>query len=399
MEKVLNYANPSWYAEGNKKQGEAKLIEVIDDLSDKIETEFPDDLDVQAELHHKFAEVYTAKQINAKCLYHAEKALELRRRVYGEKHAEVAKDLFYLSAAKHYNANIIDSVKLGDQAIEMFREVAPDNPNLPYLLEDTANRYFDYYPDTEKAERYFTEALEIFRRKDGDNHVNTARSFMNLSMVFAKKGDIVKSDEFYREGEKRFKQLPDENLRQYFIVVQCRVLRAKGDFAGFEKLFENRLAELTKNGEGESPLAIEISKGLGEHYYQTDNFEKAIERSKSNLTMENRQPFPDKYYIERSKANIAYCLLRLGKEVEARPYFEETFQEFKESPNKNKWFYESTIGKCLFYLNRYQEAEPYLQHSLNEWKANIPPSMQHQELADLLNRIGTKTTNLPHPNN
>jgi hypothetical protein len=39
MEKILNYANPAWYAEGSKLSGRARLIEVLDDISDKIETD------------------------------------------------------------------------------------------------------------------------------------------------------------------------------------------------------------------------------------------------------------------------------------------------------------------------------------------------------------------------
>jgi serine/threonine protein kinase len=165
MEKVLNYANPAWYAEGRERKGEAKLIEVVNGLSEKIAIEFPGDLDIQAELHHKFAEIYQAKLNRNKSLFHAERALHLRRLVFGEKHAEVAKDLYYLSAAKWLEYNFVESVKLGDQAIDMFRAVAPDNPNLPYLLEDTGNIYLESYADYYKAESYYAEALEIFQKK------------------------------------------------------------------------------------------------------------------------------------------------------------------------------------------------------------------------------------------
>jgi eukaryotic-like serine/threonine-protein kinase len=390
MEKVLNYANPAWYAEGSKKQGEAKLIEVIDDLADKIETEFPDNLEIQAELNHKFAEIYQAKLNKTEALFHAKKALELRRRVYGENHVEVAKDLYYLSAAEFSNGNIIESTRLGDEAIIMFYEVDADNPNLPYLLDDQANIRFSHYSDTTKSEKYFTEALEMFRKKDGENHYNTARMLINLSKVFAKKGELAKSDEFYREGENRFKQLSDENTKKRFIRYQGEFLQAKGDFVGFETLLENRLAEMTKNGEGESLLAIYISNNLGNHYGQTSNFEKMIERAKFTLDLENRKPFPDKDLLGSHKAEIAYCLLRLGKESEAKPYFEEAFQQFKQSDSEILWIFEKFIGKYLFYLKRYDEAEPYLQNALIIYNKNYPPSKEHKELAELLEIIRKK---------
>ncbi|NJM52539.1 MAG: tetratricopeptide repeat protein [Blastocatellia bacterium] len=87
-----------WYAEGYKLNGQAKLIEVLDDLSGKIETEFPNDLDIQAELHHKSAEIYLMKGNLPKALFHAETALKIRRSIFGDRNAEVAKDMYYLAS-------------------------------------------------------------------------------------------------------------------------------------------------------------------------------------------------------------------------------------------------------------------------------------------------------------
>ncbi len=35
MAKIISYANPIWYAEGAKFNGEAKVIDVMDDLGEK----------------------------------------------------------------------------------------------------------------------------------------------------------------------------------------------------------------------------------------------------------------------------------------------------------------------------------------------------------------------------
>ncbi|MDQ3798194.1 MAG: serine/threonine protein kinase, partial [Acidobacteriota bacterium] len=135
MERVLSYANPSWYAEGSKLKGQARVIDVLNDLSGKIETEFSDDVDIQAELHHKCAEIYLAIKILDRAERHARRALELRRRVFGERHPEVAKDLYYLGEVLGNYGNIIEKQKLLEQAAGIFRETAPDNANLPHLLE------------------------------------------------------------------------------------------------------------------------------------------------------------------------------------------------------------------------------------------------------------------------
>lgn len=387
MEKVLNYANPAWYAEGNRNNGEAKLIDVIDDLSGQIAAEFPDDLDIQAELHHKFAEIYQANRNHTKALFHAEKALDLRRRIYGENHAEIAMDLYYLSAAKYSVGHVIESVKLGDQAIAMFHEIAPENPNLPYVLENNANIYLHYYDDNDTAERYFSEALELFRRKDGNDHFNTARELMELSKVYALRGDRARSDEFYCEGEKRFAGLTDANLRRSFIIYQGKVLRARGEIEVFEQMFESSLAELERNGEGAGQLAIQVSGELGVHYRAMDNLERTLERLRFNLNVETGKPIPDLDDLGHHKAAIALCLLRLGREAEAVPYFEAAYQQFKSSTARENWLYAATIGQCLFYVNRRTEAAPLLKDALDNYTANVPPRKEHRELASLLDQI------------
>jgi serine/threonine-protein kinase len=389
MEKVLNYANPSWYAEGNKLRGEAKLIEVVDDLSSKISTEFADDPEIQAELHHKFAEIYLAKSNTAKSIIHAEKALELRRRVFGEKHPDVAKDIYYLSATRFTSGNLLEALRLGEEAIAMFHEVAPDNANLPYLLEDNVDIRLNNYPLTDKPESYLKEALELFRRRDGESHPNTARLYMKLSWLYAKKGDIAESDRYFGEGEKRYSEFTDEGQKTFFVLQRAAIARAKGDNVAFESLLQTRLTETTKKGEAESHPARQIQNTLANFYWETDNFEKHAEVTRVLLSIESRKPILDEDFIGQQKAGLSYCLLRLGKEAEARLLFEEAYRQFKKSPDENKWLFESIIGSCLFYLGRYAEAEPHLRHALDEYNANIPPGKNHKMLSELLKRTET----------
>ena len=89
MFKVISYANPAWYGEGARFGGRAQVIDALEDLSDKIDTEFAGEADVAAELHHKFSEVFlmaetgeTAGQkekLGQRQKFHALRALELRK--------------------------------------------------------------------------------------------------------------------------------------------------------------------------------------------------------------------------------------------------------------------------------------------------------------------------------
>lgn len=373
MEKVLNYANPSWYAEGSKLNGQAKLSEVLDDLSDKIETEFPDDLDIQAELHHKSAEIYLAKGNVPKALIHAENALKIRRSIFGDKNAEVAKDMYYLGSVHHSSNKYNQMSKLYEESAAIFREVDPNNPNLPYLLEDfgaSLNQFADY----EKAEQAYTESLELFRKKDGEIHYNTARLYLVLAIVFAKKGENAKADDYFQEGEKRFNQMTDKNLSKSFVIQQAKFEFVKGNSGKAETLLETSLAE--NSIERNFSLAKDLITVLHSVYSADGNYLKLADLFKSELER-IKQNLP-RNEVEIASANlvIATALYRSGKNDEARKYFDEGFSVYKtfSADSLTRLLFNEMVAECLFYQKRYNEAKPILENIITFHAENYPPN-------------------------
>ncbi len=211
MEKIISYANPGPYAEGSRAGGDAKVIDVINELSSRIEIEFPGQLDIQAELHHKFAEVYLMRRnslslpsLKENALSHAARALELRKQHYGNEHELVAKDIYYLWA-------IGDTSDPGPLArsVKMMRETNPQNINLPFMLTDYAVRlaglrgaeaqkafYMNAITDPtvseyELAEAYLEESLPLYRLVYDDSHPALQAARCHLSFVQFKLGNIA----------------------------------------------------------------------------------------------------------------------------------------------------------------------------------------------------------------
>lgn len=164
MATVISYANPAWFAEGSRFDGEAKVIDALLDLSGKIDTEFAGEPDVAAELHHKFSEVFLwvgkdeknpeNAEFKEKRKFHALRALELRRLFYGERHELVAKDMWY--AAEYLSSSEREKAGICAQAIQMMRETNPNNLNLPYMLEGYSNRLM--MPNTPQTHEVFLQA-------------------------------------------------------------------------------------------------------------------------------------------------------------------------------------------------------------------------------------------------
>ncbi|MBK8466444.1 MAG: serine/threonine protein kinase [Chloracidobacterium sp.] len=251
MAQVISYANPAWYAAGSKFGGKARVIDVLDDMGEKIDTEFEGQADIQAELHHKFAEVYTFipkregdaewdRTFSQKRKFHSLRALELRKQFYGNRHELVAKDIFY----SYYLLGNDDQERarvLAD-AVQMMRETNPNNLNFPYMLEAyTAylvlpGRYEKYHepyrnaviPPTDEnsyqiAERYLRESLPVFRLhyKEDNSAIFAAECKLAYTLAVQEKWadfeehyEVCKQGSSVQEGVSPFLAMVDKKLAE-----------------------------------------------------------------------------------------------------------------------------------------------------------------------------------------
>ena len=253
MSKVISYANPLWYAEGSRFGGNARVIDVMDDLSEKIDTEFEGQADIQAELHHKFAEVYGGvsknvrdpsrlEQLRQKYNFHALRALELRKQYYGESHELVAKDLFYAHVLLESTPQ--GRAKIMSEAIQMMRETNPQNLNLPYMLEDYVARlilpqYAELHeayrnaviPATDEtayqiAERYLRESLPMYRFHYKEDNRAIFGAECNLAYTLAMQEKWADFDEYDSICKQRVDKLKTEGVNDPFEAYIDRIGKA-----------------------------------------------------------------------------------------------------------------------------------------------------------------------------
>lgn len=383
MERVLSYANPSWYAEGGKFKGQARVIDVLNELSGKIETEFADDLEIQAELHHKCAEIFLANRLIDRARTHAVRALELRRQVFGERHPEVAKDLYYLGEVLSTFGNYAEQKKLLEQSAAIFRETAPDNANLPYLLESLGDLKLRIDEDYDASEKLFAESLEIFRRRDGEIHFNTARLYLRLSIVAARRGDPARAEELFRTGESRIAQIPSKKQLLTTLLFRGLMEDANGNFSAAETAFQQLI-------EAEDANSGDVINARGELimiYERRKDWTKAAEVGRLQLEDAKIRMPQTSVGFGKHLIRLSVNLLRSGsKSAEAGQTFERAFQIFlsnrKEAETAPDFLLD--IGESLLFLNRRAEAVPILEEMRGIYRANYPPNFYARIRAEKL---------------
>ncbi len=245
--KIIRYANPRWYAEGHRFEGEARVIDALNDMASKIDTEFADQPDVLAELHHHFGDAYLTRGEpggREKAEAHFQRAFELRRLAYGDWHELLAKDMVYLYWVAGPPRSE-EAVKMLSDAIVMMRATNPKNLNLPFMLED----YFHRLTDDERAEfhdmflrnvpqpapndkylaadQLFDEMLGLLRLHFAeDTNQIAAQKCAGMSLKF-KVGKTTEAEEFYQACR-----------TQYEVISSSE--NTKGDSANLKRLAEFR---------------------------------------------------------------------------------------------------------------------------------------------------------------
>ncbi len=248
ISKIIGYANPAWYAEGANSGGNARVIDVVEDLSDKIDAEFANEADVAAELHHKFGEIFhwvarkssdeQREKFKQRRIFHALRALELRKQFYGEHHELVAKDLFGVYGIIGKTES--ERAKILAEAIQMMRETNPQNLNLPYMFEAyTANLMFPKYPDTAEAyrntvipptnenkyqiaERYLRESLPVFRLHYKEDNSAIYAAECKLAYTLAMQEKWTDFDEHFgkcKSGSIKYEG-KSNSLREFYELVE-----------------------------------------------------------------------------------------------------------------------------------------------------------------------------------
>jgi ATP/maltotriose-dependent transcriptional regulator MalT len=328
-----------------------------------------------------------AKHNTTKAFFHAKRALEIRRSLFGSKNAEVAKDLYYLGSVYANAEKIKYANKFLEEAASIFREVDPGNPNLPYLLEDLGANYSGLLKDNEKAEPYLTESLELFRKKTGENSWDTARLYLDLAKLFARKGDIEKAEEYFHGYENRLNQLPDENLRKQFVVSKADFEETKGNNREAENMLENFLLQTVEKPD--TPIVGEVLATLKQFYTRDKNYERLAEIEIKRLEIWKQKLPRDEIEIALGNLTVAAVLYRIGKANEAKTYFDEGFPVYKTSTADSvyKGKLDRYVGECFYHQKRYAEAKPLLQLTASFYSENFPPSDENREMyKDLLDK-------------
>jgi serine/threonine protein kinase/Tfp pilus assembly protein PilF len=416
------------------------LREILDSAAARVGTELAGQPLVAADVEFTIGNTYFSLGLYEQAEAHLRAALDTRRRLLGDTHADVA-------ACQHKLGSVLMRMGRSAEAESLLRaalatrrrvlgseqiDVAATLNALGELLyeQQIAVGAREHLAD---VERVFDEALTIYRKQFGDRHAEVARTLKNLALVAHTNGDLARAEELYRQaldilqavsGEEsrpvatllyQLGALLDERgdaanadalLRRALNLYEAllgpeheavgtsslalgRLLSRRGDFAGAEPLIRRALA-IRRQTPGDQALNVaDILSLLGRVLEGLERLPEADAAFREALELYTASLPNDHAWVGIATANRARVLGRRGEAVESERLWRTALSIFRKSLGDTDWRTTDALtqlGACLTAQNRFGEAEPLLVEGVGALLDSLqtPQDRKQQALARII---------------
>jgi len=306
--------------------------EILDKGARKIENELNDQPEVQATLMNTMGLVYQNLGLYEQANLLLEKALSIRRQIYGDEHPKVAESM----------------------------------GNLAGLMYDQN--------DYKAAEPLLRESLEMNRKLFGDEHIAVASCLNNLAFILSDRGEYAEAEDLLRESLAMYRKLlGNENQDVARSINDLGVLhKGRGNYSKAEVLYREALVIRQKIFGNEHPDVAESLYNLGVLNTYKGNYSKAEELYREALAIERKIYGDENRQVAQRIGYLADIQLAKKDYTSAEFLFLEAIEmERKALPitGVRMAIFKSGLGCCLIGLKRYEEAEMLLLENYSLLKA------------------------------
>ncbi len=374
FQQMLAYANPSWYAPGKGKRRDLTVIEALDEAAHRIESELHDQPDIKAEIHMTIGDTYGAIGRLDLAQLHFEKALTIRRQLFGEEHVKVAESLYYLGGAKVLLGKIGEGERLYQAALAIQRTMPEVGNNLPYMLIDYGN-LFASRSEVASAEPLFREALHLFQTRYGHEHITVAIAHDYLGGAYYNWGDLDAAQSEYEEALRLSEQSPD-NMKVRLKLRLAEIQIARGQHEEMEELLRESIrVHIAVFGERHH-LTNGARWPLARWHYERGNYQRA--RREVDIIQETERLLYGDEAVQHANSKMMAAMIahKLGQSQHVEIELREVLALYRQVHAGNDYWLvgiKTMLGEYLTDQRRYAEAETFLRECLETLRACQSP--------------------------
>jgi len=415
-EKINDTANTETYYRQsinllrNHRPLQSILIDVINNLADFYETvnRFNDALLLSQE-NYGYIELLngaTSEFLAANCNQQARlcehlaqyslaeplylKALQIRKKIFGDKHADYAQSLNNL-AGLYVSAGQLQKAEPLYLAAKEIWKVAIGEKSKDYTIcLNNLGSLYSNMGQYKKAELYYVESKEIRKNVFGENNPDYATSLNNLASLYESMGQYEKAEPLYLQAKEIRKKSLGETNNLYAMSLNNlgSLYSSMGKLKKAEGFFLESMVIIRKNfGPNHADFANSLNN-LAVVYKDLGDYKKALSFFLESLEIRKKVLGENHPAYAVSLNNLANLYENMGQYEKAEPLYLEAGQIWKITLGENHPNYAtnlSTLAILYKETGRYEKAEAlYIQ--ANEIRKNALGE-NHPEYATGLNNL------------
>jgi CHAT domain-containing protein/Tfp pilus assembly protein PilF len=319
-----------------------------------------------------------------------ERALEIRERILGPDHRDIAEALNSLAILYYYKGDSVRAELLCQRAL-IIREKAlgPGHPDVADSLKNLAFICVDR-GDYAKAELLCRRALTIKERELGLEHTELASYIHDLALFCQNQRNYAEAEPLYRRALAIREKMPGP---EHPAVAQtlnnlANIYRDKGDYAKAEPLYRRALSIRKKALGVEHPDVAQSLNNLAVLYSYEGDYAKAEPLYQYALVIKEKRLGPEHLSLATSLNGLAILYYNKGDSGKAEMLHRRALAVREKALGpKHPEVAISFNNLALVYAKNgeYAKAEPLFQRALAIREKSLGP--EHPYVADSLNNL------------
>jgi CHAT domain-containing protein/Tfp pilus assembly protein PilF len=340
-------------------------------------------------LYEEGSKLYRAGKYD-KALPLVERALEIRERILGLQHPDVATAINFLAILYRYIGEYSKVEPLHQRALTIWEKaLGPEHLTVARGLNNLANLYRER-GEYIKAEPLYQRVLSIREGMLGPEHSLVAASLNNLALLDWEKGNYTKAVPLYQRAMAIWEKAlgPEHPDVAVSLNNLANVYWEIGEYVMAEPLYERALAIREKALGLEHPLVAASLYGLAMLNRERGDYVKAESFYQRALAIREKAQGPDHPDVAHSLHGLAIVNLNRGDYLKAELLYRRALAIREKALGLEHPDVALSLSNLAALYNdrgEYAKAEPLYQRSLDICERALGP--EHPDVAYSLNSI------------
>lgn len=369
LQDMLKSASP----EENGK--DAKVIDVLNDASQRIETEFNDQPEQKIEILLTLVGTYQNLGLFELATQKARRALDLSVQNFGERSKLTAHSESALGEILVITGNNNEAERLLRDSLDIQQKLSLMGTKEYTAAEYTLGELLLRKGDLSAAETFLNNSLASGKEVFGENSLEVAMCEISLGRLREFSGDLNAAEISYRKTADFFRQTPRYRSRLILSLINL------GHILITKEKYDD--ADLTLREADEISGAVfgnvDYMRGIILNYrsqiqFIKGDFAKTVELAQKSVNL--LEPLMNKEDVNllNAKTRFGAALVRTDKAVEGEKILRQVSETLKTRQNNEPWripLTELRLGESLVAQNKLQEAEPLILNGLEGIKNSV----------------------------